>query len=71
MNETKTIAIIGGGFAGTTIARALDGRLPSGYELVLISEESHTTFSPPCSARSVRAKIRWSSARRCPSSGDA
>ncbi len=42
----KTIAIIGGGFAGTTLARALDGRLPRGYELVLVSEESHTTFNP-------------------------
>ena len=42
----KTIAIIGGGFAGTTLARALDGRLPQGYELVLVSEESHTTFNP-------------------------
>jgi NADH dehydrogenase len=42
----KTIAIIGGGFAGTTLAQSLDGRLPPGCELVLISEESHTTFNP-------------------------
>jgi hypothetical protein len=42
--ESRTIAIIGGGFAGTT--RALEGRLPPGYELLLISEESHTTFTP-------------------------
>ena len=26
--------------------RALDGKLPSGYRLLLISEESHTTFNP-------------------------
>lgn len=42
----KTIAIVGGGFAGTALLRALDGRLPNGYELVLISEESYTTFNP-------------------------
>ncbi|APV48640.1 NADH dehydrogenase [Betaproteobacteria bacterium GR16-43] len=46
MSETKTIVIVGGGFAGTTLARALDGKLPEGYELLLISEESHTTFNP-------------------------
>src|SRR4030095_194463 len=46
MSNIKNIAIVGGGFAGTTLAQALDGRLPAGYELVLISEESHTTFNP-------------------------
>jgi NADH:ubiquinone reductase (H+-translocating) len=44
--DTKTVAIIGGGFAGTTLARALDRKLPAGYQLMLISEESHTTFNP-------------------------
>ena len=44
--EIKTIVIVGGGFAGTTLMRALDGKLPPGYELLLISEESHTTFNP-------------------------
>ena len=42
----KTIAIIGGGFAGTALLRALDGNLPDGYELVLVSDESYTTFNP-------------------------
>ena len=46
MNPTKTIAIIGGGFAGTTLARVLDSRLPPDRELMLISEESYTTFNP-------------------------
>jgi NADH dehydrogenase len=46
MTDTRTIAIIGGGFAGTTLARALDGKLPPGYKLLLISEESHMTFHP-------------------------
>jgi NADH dehydrogenase len=44
--ETKSIVIVGGGFAGTTLMRALDGKLPQGYELLLISEESYTTFNP-------------------------
>ena len=42
----KTIAIIGGGFAGTTLVKLLDGRLPAGYEVLLVSEESYTTFNP-------------------------
>ena len=46
MNEARKIVIVGGGFAGTTLARKLDGRLPTGYELLLISEESYTTFHP-------------------------
>jgi NADH:ubiquinone reductase (H+-translocating) len=46
MQHARTIAIVGGGFAGTTLARALDGKLPPEYRLLLISEESYTTFSP-------------------------
>jgi NADH dehydrogenase FAD-containing subunit len=45
-SAVKTIAIVGGGFAGTTLLRELDGRLPPGYELLLISDESYTTFNP-------------------------
>ena len=44
--DIQRIVIVGGGFAGTTLARALDGNVRSGYELLLISEESHTTFNP-------------------------
>jgi NADH dehydrogenase len=46
VDETRNIIIVGGGFAGTTLAQKLDGALASGYELVLISEESYTTFHP-------------------------
>jgi NADH dehydrogenase len=46
MSDIRTIVIIGGGFAGTTLARELDGKLPTNWELVLISEESYTTFNP-------------------------
>lgn len=44
--ESRTIAVVGGGFAGTTLARELDGKLPPGYELLLLNEESHATFTP-------------------------
>jgi NADH dehydrogenase len=40
------IVIVGGGFAGTTLVRALQRRLPRDAELTLISEESYTTFNP-------------------------
>ena len=46
MDDARSIVIVGGGFAGTTLARALDGKLPRGHELVLISEESYMTFNP-------------------------
>jgi len=46
MEHPKTIVIVGGGFAGTTLARALDRKLPDSHELVLVSEESYTTFHP-------------------------
>lgn len=45
-SQTKAIVIVGGGFAGTTLLQALEPRLPAGWELVLISEESYTTFNP-------------------------
>ena len=40
------IVILGGGFAGATLARHLAGRLPAGWEALLVSEESYTTFNP-------------------------
>lgn len=47
MNEhTRDIVIVGGGFAGTTLASALERRLPQGHRVVLVSEESTTTFNP-------------------------
>jgi NADH dehydrogenase len=42
----KTIVIVGGGFAGTSLAIALEKRLPQGWNATLISEESYTTFNP-------------------------
>src|SRR5438046_9685404 len=43
--SSSPIVIVGGGFAGTTLARRLERRLP-GHEVVLISEESYTTCNP-------------------------
>ena len=40
------IVIAGGGFAGTTLVRTLQRRLPREAALTLISEESYTTFNP-------------------------
>ncbi|HEY9064946.1 MAG TPA: NAD(P)/FAD-dependent oxidoreductase [Burkholderiaceae bacterium] len=45
-DDARHIVIVGGGFAGTTLAAALERRLPRGYRVVLISEESYTTFNP-------------------------
>jgi len=45
-SSLSRIVIVGGGFAGTTLARALERRLPPGWQVLLISEESYTTFNP-------------------------
>jgi len=44
--QLLNIVIIGGGFAGSTLLKALQSDLPDGYHLILVSEESYTTFSP-------------------------
>ncbi len=46
MNEPRNIVIVGGGFAGTTLARTLEHTLPGAYRVVLVSQESYTTFNP-------------------------
>jgi NADH:ubiquinone reductase (H+-translocating) len=46
MDTGKNIVIVGGGFAGTTLAKRLLRRLPPGHRVVLVSEESYTTFNP-------------------------
>ncbi|MBT2324657.1 NAD(P)/FAD-dependent oxidoreductase [Variovorax paradoxus] len=46
MSAERNIVIVGGGFAGTTLARSLERRLPQGWRVVLVSEESYTTFNP-------------------------
>jgi NADH dehydrogenase len=46
MPAEHNIVIVGGGFAGTTLARSLQRQLPQGWRVVLVSEESYTTFNP-------------------------
>lgn len=46
MVEERNIVIVGGGFAGTTLAQELAGRLSPPYRVVLVSQESYTTFNP-------------------------
>jgi NADH dehydrogenase len=45
-DRQRNVVIVGGGFAGTTVAKTLQRRLPPDYRIVLVSEESYTTFSP-------------------------
>ncbi len=40
------IMIVGGGFAGSTLAKRLMGKLPDGWDVVLVSEDSYTTYNP-------------------------
>lgn len=40
------IVVVGAGFAGTNLVRALQRRWPAGVELTLLSDESYTTFNP-------------------------
>jgi NADH dehydrogenase len=42
----RSIVIVGGGFAGTTLAQALERLLPADWHIVLVSQESYTTFNP-------------------------
>jgi NADH dehydrogenase len=46
MSDRHRIVVIGAGFAGTNLVRALAGRLPEGCMLTLLSDESYTTFNP-------------------------
>src|SRR4029078_4527441 len=46
MRNVRNIVIVGGGFAGTTLARRLEASLPPSHRVVLVSEESYTTFNP-------------------------
>ena len=46
MSTTKNLVIIGGGFAGTTLAKRLDRALPPGWMVTLISRENFITYNP-------------------------
>jgi NADH dehydrogenase len=42
----KNLVIVGGGFAGITLAQQLERRLPPGWKLTLVSQENFITFNP-------------------------
>ena len=42
----RNVVIIGGGFAGVTLARALERRLPAGWDIFLLSKTNLITFNP-------------------------
>ena len=46
MPSPTRIVVIGAGFAGTNLVRALARKLPPGCSLTLVSDESYTTFNP-------------------------
>lgn len=46
MTVPQHIVIIGGGFAGTSLAKRLEKILPRAHSITLISQENYTTFNP-------------------------
>src|SRR3982750_406881 len=46
MTSERNIVIVGGGFRRTALARRLERRPIAGRQVVLVSEESYTTFNP-------------------------
>ena len=42
----KRIVIVGGGFAGVTLAQRLERRLPEGVEIIVLSADNHLVFTP-------------------------
>ncbi len=43
---TRNLVIVGGGFAGVTLAQHLEHQLPTGWRLTLVSQENFITFNP-------------------------
>ncbi len=42
----SSLVILGGGFAGTTLARRLESRLPDDWDMTLLSQENCITYQP-------------------------
>lgn len=43
---TRNLIVVGGGFAGITVAQRLEHKLPVGWKLTLVSQENFITFNP-------------------------
>lgn len=46
VNQSQRIVIVGGGFAGATLAQQLERLLPGEVEITVISTENHLVFTP-------------------------
>ena len=46
MSNPKNLVIVGGGFAGITLAQRLEHTLPPDWKLTLVSQENFITFNP-------------------------
>src|ERR1044071_4836541 len=44
--DTKTVLIIGGGFAGAQVAQSLERLLPAEWSIALLSRENFITYNP-------------------------
>jgi NADH:ubiquinone reductase (H+-translocating) len=44
--QIKNLVIVGGGFAGITLAQQLEHKLPADWKLTLVSQENFITFNP-------------------------
>ena len=45
-NPLNNVVIIGGGFAGTVLAKSLERRLPKAWSIYLLSQDNFITYSP-------------------------
>jgi NADH dehydrogenase len=46
MTPRKNLVVVGGGFAGARAAKLLEHRLPSEWNLTLVSQDNYITFNP-------------------------
>ncbi|MEM6640719.1 MAG: FAD-dependent oxidoreductase, partial [Pseudomonadota bacterium] len=46
MSDKKNLVIIGGGFAGTVLAKSLEKRLPEDWRIYLLSQTNFVTYNP-------------------------
>lgn len=44
--EGRSVVVVGGGFAGVTLAKGLERRLPRDWHIHLLSRENYITYSP-------------------------
>jgi len=45
-NQQQNLVIIGGGFAGTALAKSLEKKLPKNWNIYILSDTNYVTFNP-------------------------